>query len=126
MRRSRAEKMCILLLKYIPVICAFLMFLHVVFLECGFHYCFAELAVLTMVSIMILVWSKVFKFCLIHIISSLYTVDILWCSYIQRYVGFGNHLEQIRVSALYFGFIILLILVNKHAEDYKRLIEENH
>lgn len=55
MRRSRAEKMCILLLKYIPVICAFLMFLHVVFLECGFHYCFAELAVLTMVSIMILV-----------------------------------------------------------------------
>lgn len=104
MRRSGAEKMCILLLKYIPVICAFLMFLHVVFLECGFHYCFAELAVLTMVSIMILVWSKVFKFCLIHIISSLYTVGILWCSYIQRYVGFGNHFGTNQSECFIFWF----------------------
>lgn len=69
------------------------------------HYCFAELAVLTMVSIMILVWSKVFKFCLIHIISSLHTVGILWCSYIQRYVGFGDNIDtKVVESAINFWF----------------------
>ena len=121
-KRPRGNKTYIIALKYIPIISAFLMFLHVVFLECGITLCIAELSVLTLVTLMVLLWSIVFKFCIMHILSSFYTIIVLWCCYIQRFIGFGNILESIRISVLYLGIFIFLLLGYKHVKDYKKLI----
>ncbi len=119
MEKSSKEKLCIILLKYIPVICAIVMFLHVVLLLLGIKLCVAPLTVLTLVTIMVIYWSFTLKFCLVHICSSLYTIFILWCCYIQAYIGFGEYLSAIRSIALFLGVTLLMSIISKYAEYNK-------
>lgn len=67
-------KLCILSLKYVPIICVLLMLLHIIFSLLGFNLCISEMSILTLCSIMVLVWTHCFKFCLIH---KLYTIYVL-------------------------------------------------
>lgn len=120
------NKTCILTLKYIPIICAFLMLLHVIVLSCGCTYCFAELSVLTLVSIMILLWSIIFKFCILHKLASAYTITVLWCCYIQRFIGFGKYLDITRLLFIDLGIILFMLLSIKYVEDYKRFITKSN
>ena len=120
------ERLCIYLLKYVPVICAVLMLGHVILLVIGKNLCLSELAVLTLVSAMVLYWSHIFKFCLVHKLSILYTLSILWCCDIERFIGFGIYLQLLRVSTIYIGIILLILLVIKHAEHYKKIIRRHH
>ena len=114
------ERICLLLLKYVPIICAFLMLLHVVTLIIGVTLYIAELMVLTIVTIMILTWSYLFKFCLTHRLASLYTIAVLWCSYHQRFIGFGIYLEFLRIVFLYFGILLFILIAFKYVESYKK------
>lgn len=122
MGKSSKEKVCILLLKYVPIISAMAMLLHVGLLLLGIKVCIAQLTVLTLVTVMVIYWSCTLKFCLIHICSSLYTILILWCCYIQAYIGFGIYLPVVRFAAFCLGVILLMGIVVKYADYNKELV----
>lgn len=123
---KRKERICLILLKYVPIVCAFLMLLHVITLILGITLCIAELTVLTLVTIMVVVWSIIFKFCLTHRLASIYTIAVLWCCYIQRFIGFGNYLEFLRISFLYFGILLFILIGFKYVKNYKKLIRKDN
>lgn len=112
------EKLCIMLLKYVPVISALFMLLHVITLMYGHCVCIYELSTISIVSIMIIVWSHIFKFCIIHKIASLYVVAVLWCCYIQRFIGFGKYVDFIRESFIYIGVSIFTAINIKYFYKY--------
>lgn len=114
------EKLCIVLLKYIPIICALFMLLHVITLMLGHCLCLSELVTLSLVSIMVIFWSHVFKFCIIHRLASLYTILVLWCCYIQRFIGFGDLLEPLRIIFMYIGIILFILIGVKYFKRYKK------
>ncbi len=116
------EKVCVLLLKYVPIISAMLMLLHVILLMCGIKVCVSQLTVLSLVTLMVIYWSFTLKFCLIHLLSSLYTILILWCCYIQAYIGFGEYLFIARFATMLLGVILLLGISTKYAKHYKGTI----
>jgi hypothetical protein len=116
------EKVCILMLKYIPIISAIVMLFHVGLLMLGIRVCISQLTVLTLVTVMVIYWSYVLKFCLIHVCSSLYTILILWCCYIQAYIGFGIYLPIARFITFCLGVILLMGIIVKHAKHNKELI----
>lgn len=125
MEKICKEKVCVLLLKYIPIISAMVMLLHVGLLLCGIKVCFAQLTVLTLVTIMVIYWSYVLKFCLLHVCSSLYTILILWCCYIQAYIGFGIYLPVARLTTFSLGIILLICIGAKYAKYNKRIATQD-
>lgn len=122
-------KLCILSLKYVPIICVLLMMLHIIFSLFGFNLCISELSILTLCSIMVLIWANCFKFCLLHKLYIIYVLAGLWLIYVHRFIGLGDLLEFSRISMLYFGFILLIITSIKlritYVERIKKLIDEN-
>lgn len=121
MSEASKEKLCVVMLKYIPVVCAVAMFLHVVLLLCGIKVCVSQLTVLTLVTLMVIYWSCTLKFCLMHICSSLYTIMILWCCYIEAYIGFGEYLDIARLMSFSLGMVLLMCIVVKYANHNKEL-----
>lgn len=115
------EKICLILLKYIPIICAILMFLHIITLLLGYILFLSEVMVLTLVTLMIIFWSITFKFCLLHNLASLYTLCILWCCYIQRFIGFGEYLNIYRIFFLIIGFILFVFVLIKYVRSIKKI-----
>ena len=122
-------KLCILSLKYVPIICVVLMLLHIIFSLLGFNLCISEMSILTLCSIMVLVWTHCFKFCLIHKLYTIYVLVGLWLMSIHRFIGLGCLLGFFRISMLYLGFILLIVTSIKlritYVEGIKRLIDEN-
>ncbi len=123
---SNKEKICIALLKYVPVLSAFLMLLHVATLLLGVTLFISEIIVLTIVTIMVIFWSYCFKFCLVHRLTSIYTIIVLWCCYYHRFFGFGEYLEPIRLIMLYIGVVIFICLGIKYANRYKKFITKDN
>lgn len=122
-------KLCILLLKYVPIVCVVLMLLHIIFSLLGFNLCISEMSILTLCSIMVLVWTHCFKFCLLHKLYTIYVLIGLWLMSIHRFIGLGYLLGFFRISMLYLGFILLIVTSIKlritYVEGIKRLIDEN-
>lgn len=122
-------KLCILSLKYVPIICVLLMLLHIIFSLLGFNLCISEMSILTLCSIMVLVWTHCFKFCLLHKLYTIYVLIGLWLMSIHRFIGLGYLLGFFRISMLYLGFILLIVTSIKlritYVEGIKRLIDEN-
>lgn len=130
MINKRQYKLCVLMLKYIPIISAFLMILHIIVLLFGFTLCISELIILTLVSLMILVWSHSLKFCTIHKFFIVYTLIILWFIYLHRFIGLGEYLEILRIGMLYLGVILFIGLIIHYRIEYdktfKKLFEEDN
>ena len=122
MGKASKEKMCVVLLKYVPIISSMVMLLHVILLLCGIKVCVSQLTVLFLVTIMIIYWSFTFKFCLIHLCSSLYTILILWYCYIEAYVGFGPYLFAARVITLILGILLFVGISVKYVRNNKGII----
>ena len=116
-------KLCILSLKYVPIICMLLMLLHIIFSLLGFNLCISEMLILTLCSIMVLVWTHCFKFCLIHKLYTIYVLVGLWLMTIHKFIGLGELLEFFRISMLYLGFILLLFTSIKLRIIYVKRIE---
>lgn len=126
MEKSKNERVCIILLKYVPIISAMMMLLHVILLLCGIKVCISQLTVLTLVTIMVIYWSYTLKFCIVHFCSSLYTILILWCCYIQAFIGFGNYLFLARFITLILGLMLLTSIIIKYVRHYKETSSENN
>lgn len=126
MNKLEKEKLCVVMLKYVPIISSMVMLLHVILLLCGIKVCISQLTVLSLVTIMVIHWSYTLKFCLIPLCSSLYTILILWCCYIQAYIGFGIYLFTIRLLTLILGIILFISIAIKYAKGNQRIAAEDN
>lgn len=106
-------KLATVVLKYIPILTAFLMMVHALFLILGKHFIFAEclssLALLP--AIVIYFVSDALKFCWLHKSFTLYTLVVDGCIKIQRYFNFGEYLTISRIIVLFIGLILFSILI---------------
>lgn len=125
MDASIKDKLCVAFLKYVPILCASVMLTHVFLLLLGIQLCATALMVITIVSIMVIYWSCVFKFCFIHICASLYTIIVLWCCYIQEYIGFGRYLNKARIVVFCMGVFLMLGFVIKVIFPSKKIQRKN-
>jgi len=116
---------CMLSFKYLPYISAFLIMLHVILGLMGFCVCVSELLIITIATIVILLWAQFLKFCFLHKLFIIYSLSAIWIIYFHRFLGLGNMLEFIRIGYLYFGTLLFTTLIIKFKVDYGKEITDS-
>ena len=108
-------KLGLVLLKYIPIIMFFIMWIHTGLLVFNINGpCADTIAGSAIIpSILILAISNIFKFCYIHKILTIYSLSIDLCINFQRYIGFGDLLFILRLVMFFIGIIIIILLIIK-------------
>ena len=108
-------KLGLVLLKYIPIIMFFIMWIHTGLLVFDIDGPCADTIVGSAIipSILILAISNIFKFCYIHKILTIYSLSIDLCINFQRYIGFGDLLFILRLVMFFIGIIIIILLIIK-------------
>ena len=108
-------KLGLVLLKYIPIIMFFIMWIHTGLLVFDINGpCADTIAGSAIIpSILILAISNIFKFCYIHKILTIYSLSIDLCINFQRYIGFGDLLFILRLVMFFIGIIIIILLIIK-------------
>ena len=108
-------KLGLVLLKYIPIIMFFIMWIHTGLLVFDINGpCADTIAGSAIIpSILILAISNIFKFCYIHKILIIYSLSIDLCINFQRYIGFGDLLFILRLVMFFIGIIIIILLIIK-------------
>lgn len=117
----RKYKLALISLKYIPIITAFMMLVHVFLLIIGKSSFIAEsLAGVTLLpSLIIYFFSNTLHFCWLHKCFILYTLVTDVCIKTQRYIGFGIGIEFLRIIMFLIG-IFLFICLFKDIKGYHR------
>ena len=108
-------KLGLVLLKYIPIIMFFIMWIHTGLLVFDIDGpCADTIAGSAIIpSILILAISNIFKFCYIHKILTIYSLSIDLCINFQRYIGFDDLLFILRLVMFFIGIIIIILLIIK-------------
>ena len=108
-------KLGLVLLKYIPIIMFFIMWIHTGLLVFDIDGpCADTIAGSTIIpSILILAISNIFKFCYIHKILTIYSLSIDLCINFQRYIGFSDLLFILRLVMFFIGIIVIILLIIK-------------
>ena len=108
-------KLGLVLLKYIPIIMFFIMWIHTGLLVFDIDGpCADTIAGSAIIpSILILAISNIFKFCYIHKILIIYSLSIDLCINFQRYIGFGDLLFILRLVMFFIGIIVIILLIIK-------------
>lgn len=108
-------KLGLVLLKYIPIIMFFIMWIHTGLLVFDINGpCADTIAGSAIIpSILILAISNIFKFCYIHKILTIYSLSIDLCINFQRYIGFGDLLFILRLVMFFIGIIIIILFIIK-------------
>lgn len=112
----KEHRIMIMLLKYLPVFNALMMMLHCLTLLLGYDWHLAELTCgqcLTM-SVLLFVFSSVFRFCWLHKAFILYTMLVQECIIIQDCFGFGKLLTPTRWLMLLIGLALFVVLLFKN------------
>lgn len=117
----RKYKLALISLKYIPIITAFMMLVHVFLLIVGKPSFIAEsLAGVTLLpSLIIYFFSNALHFCWLHKCFTLYTLVTDVCIKTQRYIGFGISVEFLRIVMFLIG-IFLFVCLFKDIKGYHR------
>ena len=108
-------KLGLVLLKYIPIIMFFIMWIHTGLLVFDIDGpCADTIAGSAIIpSILILAISNIFKFCYIHKILTIYSLSIDLCINFQRYIGFGDLLFILRLVMFFIRIIVIILLIIK-------------
>ena len=106
------------------------MWIHTILLNFGIDLPFAQpiMGCALLPSIWILSFSNVFNFCYIHKTMTIYSLIVDLCINIERYIGFGEWLDDLRmiVSLMGFGiFMLLLIHFNDFSEKCIKFTENS-
>ena len=109
---------CLLTFKYLPYVSALLIMLHVVLGLIGYSVCISELLIITIATVMILLWAQFLKFCLLHKLFIIYSLSAIWVIYFHRFFGLGTLLEILRIGYLYFGTILFTSLCIKFRMEH--------
>lgn len=108
MTRTQYQKAFIMTLKYLPLLTAFSMFIHVILLMIGFRLGFAETLFGLSVGVGIPAWlaSKGLGFCKTHRMFIYYTTVVYLCIQFEQYIGFGILLTPMRACVIILGIIM--------------------
>lgn len=109
---DRIHKLSIIVLKYAPVIAAFVMMCHTVLL---LHHIETEVADWTFSlpifpCIVCCLWSKTFNFCVLHRLFIIYTCVVSYCIKYQDIFGFGLTLTLFRIIIIILGLLLFIYL----------------
>lgn len=122
MQNHYLHTLCIATVRYIPVIMAVAMLIHVITLLMGYNLPIAD--VLTSQSLatfaFFMVISHAFKFCIWHRMIILYNYVVSLCIDYQRNVGFGQYLLIARILTFVIGFLLVILVLSNtscHAKD---------
>lgn len=114
-----SHRLSILLLKYVPMIGGFLMWVHVSLLLCNVQTSVFDSVVGYSIapSITMMVWSKAFNFCPIHRCFVAYDTLVSGCIKWQTaFAGFGAALLYVRFMVWFIGLGLLIWFVKTHEE----------
>lgn len=104
-------------IKYIPVICTFLLSLHVFLLLMDvYEPVTVGISVVLMVVLLILLSIR-FGFCKLHKAMIVYMGVMTLCICIQKYDGFGILLRAVRIVMLVIGVVLLVLSALKCKND---------
>ena len=104
-------------IKYIPVICMFLLSLHVFLLLMDvYEPVTVGISVVLMVVLLILLSIR-FGFCKLHKAMIVYMGVMTLCICIQKYDGFGILLRAVRIVMLVIGVVLLVLSALKCKND---------
>lgn len=104
-------------IKYIPVICTFLLSLHVFLLLMDvYEPVTVGISVVLMVVLLILLSIR-FGFCKLHKAMIIYMGVMTLCICIQKYDGFGIMLRAVRIVMLVIGVVLLVLSALKCKND---------
>lgn len=108
-------KIGLLSLKYIPVLMAFIMWIHTIFMLFDIHLSFTQTLAGSAIipSILILSMSSMFRFCYLHKLLTLYSLLIDLCINYNKYVGFGYVRYEAYFIEFALGLILMVLLVSK-------------
>lgn len=112
-------KLGLLAIKYIPIVMFLIMWIHTGLLIVGVNGpCADTIAGSAIIpSLLILAISKLFKFCWLHKLFTMYSLSVDLCINYERLIGFGMLLQPIRSLFFIIGtflFILLIVKFNKY------------
>lgn len=99
--------------KYLPIIVAFIMLIHVIMLCLGADERVGENMLVLLFAVMLYCYDRALNFCLLHRLLGVYGVAIDWCINFQRHVGFGSMLVPMRYVMLSVGIILFTLLIRQ-------------
>ena len=121
-------KLGMLAIKYIPVIMFLVMWLHTGLLIFEIDGPCANIIAGSAIipSILIFSMSKLFKFCYIHKLLTIYALAVDLCINFQRLIGFGYLVGELRILMFIIGTILFFLLLLKFKKyRYKCCILRN-
>ena len=112
-------KLGLLAIKYVPIVMFLIMWIHTGLLIMGVNGpCADTIAGSAIIpSLLILAISKLFRFCWLHKLFTMYSLSVDLCINYERLIGFGMLLQPIRSLFFIIGtflFILLIVKFNKY------------
>ena len=112
-------KLGLLAIKYVPIVMFLIMWIHTGLLIVGVNGpCADTIAGSAIIpSLLILAISKLFRFCWLHKLFTMYSLSVDLCINYERLIGFGMLLQPIRSLLFIIGtflFILLIVKFNKY------------
>ena len=104
-------------IKYIPVICTFLLSLHVFLLLMDVYEAVTVGISVVLMVILLILLSIRFGFCKLHKAMIVYMGVMTLCICIQKYDGFGIMLRAVRIVMLVIGVVLLVLSALKCKND---------
>lgn len=112
-------KLGLLAIKYVPIVMFLIMWIHTGLLIVGVNGpCADTIAGSAIIpSLLILAISRLFRFCWLHKLFTMYSLSVDLCINYERLIGFGMLLQPIRSLLFIIGtflFILLIVKFNKY------------
>lgn len=112
-------KLGLLAIKYVPIVMFLIMWIHTGLLIVGVNGpCADTIAGSAIIpSLLILAISRLFRFCWLHKLFTMYSLSVDLCINYERLIGFGMLLYPIRSLLFIIGtflFILLIVKFNKY------------
>lgn len=112
-------KLGLLAIKYVPIVMFLIMWIHTGLLIVGVNGpCADTIAGSAIIpSLLILAISRLFRFCWLHKLFTMYSLSVDLCINYERLIGFGLLLQPIRSLLFIIGtflFILLIVKFNKY------------
>lgn len=106
-------------LRYIPVVAVAASVAKIALLLVGYELHWIDIMIVVAGFYMINMFSKLFKFCLVHRLCLNYSLTVFVLMWIRRYTDgengvFGNKMTEIRVVMMGIGALLLVLAVMKY------------
>lgn len=115
--RIYGNKLLVKGIKYIPIICTFLLSLHIFLLLMDVYEPITVGISAVLMVVLLILLSIRFGFCKLHKAMIIYMGVMTLCICIQKYEGFGLLLRAVRIVMLVIGVVLLVLSALKCNND---------